>query len=153
MVIAAAVVVAFAAWHAHQKKMADSIMPTVTTDQVSRKTLTSSIAATGTIKSKTVTDVTAAGVGETGLKVTGVNVKVGDVVSEGDVLCTFDVSSAKEQLADVKEAQAKAEAAEAQGIKSAQRAYDQAVSSKDTQLEAAQAEMTMRQRQCYAGKE
>ncbi len=141
VVIAAAAVVAFAGWHAHQKKQIESIMPTVTTDQVSRKTLTSSIAATGTIKSKVVTDVTAGGVGETGLKVTGVNVKVGDVVSEGDVLCTFDVSSAKEQLADVKEAQAKAEAAEAQGIKSAQRAYDQAVASKGTQLEAAQAEI------------
>ena len=138
VVIAAAAAVAFAGWHAHQKKQIESIMPTVTTDQVSRKTLTSSIAATGTIKSKVVTDVTAGGVGETGLKVTGVNVKVGDVVSEGDVLCTFDVSSAKEQLADVKEAQAKAEAAEAQGIKSAQRAYDQAVSSKDTSLERAQ---------------
>ncbi|MBQ7447780.1 MAG: HlyD family efflux transporter periplasmic adaptor subunit [Eubacterium sp.] len=141
VVIAAAAIAAFAAFHIHQKKMADSIMPTVATDQVSRKTLTSSIAATGTIKSKTVTDVTAAGVGETGLKVTGVNVKVGDVVSEGDVLCTFDVSSAKEQLADVKDAQAKAEAAEAQSKKSAQRAYDNAVSSKDTQLEAAQAEI------------
>lgn len=141
VVIAAAVIAAFAAFHAHQKKMADSIMPTVATDQVTRKTLTSSIAATGTIKSKTVTDVTAAGVGETGLKVTGVNVQVGDVVNEGDVVCTFDVSSAKEQLADVKDAQAKAEAAEAQSRKSAQRAYDQAVSSKETQLEAAQAEI------------
>jgi len=139
VVIAAAVIAAFAAFHAHQKKMADSIMPTVATDQVTRKTLTSSIAATGTIKSKTVTDVTAAGVGETGLKVTGVNVQVGDVVNEGDVVCTFDVSSAKEQLADVKDAQAKAEAAEAQSRKSAQRAYDNAVSSKDSSLERAQA--------------
>ena len=78
---------------------------------------------------------------ESGLKVTGVNVKVGDVVAEGDVLCTFDVSNAKEQLADVKDAQAKAEAAEAAGRKSAQRAYDNAVSSKNSSLEAAQAEI------------
>lgn len=125
----------------YQVKQNESVISMGATDQVSRKTLTTSIAATGVIKSKAATDVTTGGVGETGLKVTGVNVKVGDVVSEGDVLCTFDVSSAKEQLADVKEAQAKAEAAEAQGIKSAQRAYDQAVSSKDTQLEAAQAEI------------
>ena len=65
VVIVAAAAVAFAGWHAHQKKQIESIMPTVTTDQVSRKTLTSSIAATGTIKSKVVTDVTAGGVGET----------------------------------------------------------------------------------------
>lgn len=108
VIIAAAAVVALFAFHRHQAQKASEITPIVVTDQVTRKTLTSSIPATGTIKSRTVTDVTAAGVGETGLKVTGVNVKVGDVVSEGDVLCTFDVSDAKEQLADVQDAQAKA---------------------------------------------
>lgn len=141
VIIAAAAVAAAGGYYKHQMDMAASVMPMVQTDQVTRKTLTSSIAATGTIKSKTVTDVSAGGVSETGLKVTGVNVKVGDVVAEGDVLCTFDVSSAKEQLADVKDAQAKAEAAEAAGRKSAKRAYDSAVSSKSTALEAAQAEI------------
>lgn len=115
--------------------------PTVVTEEVTRTTLTSSIAATGTIKSKVVTDVTTSDFGETGLKVTGVNVTVGDVASEGDVLCTFDVSDAKDQLTDLKEAQAKEEATEAASKKSAQRAYNSAISSKNTQLEAAQAEI------------
>lgn len=141
IIIIAAAAAAFAGWNIYQRKQIENIEPTAVTDQVTRRTLTSSIAATGTIRSKTVTDVLPGGVGEAGLKVTGVNVQVGDVVNEGDVLCTFDVSEAKDQLADVKDAQAKAEAAEAAGRKSAQRAYDQAVSSKETQLAAAQAEI------------
>ena len=141
VIIAAAAVAGFYGYHRYQTAKIASIAPAAATDQVTRKTLTSSIAATGTIKSKAVTDVTAAGVGETGLKVTGVNVKVGDVVSEGDVLCTFDVSSAKDQLADVKDAEAKAKAQEAASKKSAQRAYDQAVSAKSSSLDAAQAEI------------
>lgn len=66
--------------------------------KIEKQTLINSISSTGTVKteeSKNVTSVLA------GYKVTGVNVKVGDVVEVGDTLVTFDTDTLQKSVTDL----------------------------------------------------
>jgi len=69
-------------------------------DTVTERTLVSSVGATGTVVSGKTKSLS---VDLTGVEIKSVNVKVGDVVKEGDVLVSFDVSSIEESLADARE--------------------------------------------------
>lgn len=130
-------VVAVAAVLARNRR-SHSASSSVSTDKVVRRTLQSSISATGTLRSKKTTDVYASSSSASGLKVKKVNVKVGDQVQKGDVICTFDVSAAKENLSDAKKAQKSEKETQQISVSSARESYDQAVKSRKTNLASAQ---------------
>lgn len=65
----------------------------IETETIEKRTLTNSISATGTIEAK---DTQEEQVALTNYEITAVNVKVGDRVKAGEILCTLDVSNIKE---------------------------------------------------------
>lgn len=66
------------------------------------------------------------------LEVTQVNVKVGDVVKAGDVICTLDNTSIQKKLENAQTAANLAEQKSKQGITNAQTSYDNAVADQST---------------------
>ena len=114
--------------------------------KIERRTLTNTISCSGTLKTEESKNVTSLLVGS---KITGVNVKVGDVVNAGDVLITFDVetlnktandlassiNAAKQQsnitVATAERAVQDAENAKNNGLDTAKSAKDQAQSAYD----------------------
>ena len=67
----------------------------ITTEEITRRTLVTSISAVGSIESTNSLDVSAL---VSGAKVEKVNVQVGDIVNVGDVICTFDMESIEASL-------------------------------------------------------
>lgn len=121
-----------------RSRRSDSKSSDISTDKVVRRTLQSSISATGTLQSRKTTNVYASSSSASGLKVKKVNVDVGDQVQKGEVLCTFDVSAARENLSDAKKAQKSEEQTQQISLRSAQVSYDQAVKSRKSNLASAQ---------------
>lgn len=76
----------------------ESDVPDFETALVEKKTLTTTISSTGKIATENSKNVTSQLMN---YKVTGVNVKVGDKVNEGDVLCTFDTADLAKTVADL----------------------------------------------------
>lgn len=75
-----------------RKKEQNAIIETETID---KRTLTNSISATGTLKASEVQEEQTS---LTSYEITSVNVKVGDKVNAGDILCTFDVSNIEDSM-------------------------------------------------------
>lgn len=73
--------------------------PKFETAKVETKTLTTTISSTGKISTETTKNVTSQLVN---YKITGVNVKVGDKVNVGDVLCTFDTADLAKTVNDLR---------------------------------------------------
>ena len=73
-------------------------IPNFDTADIETKTLTTSISSTGKIATENSKTVTSQLVN---YKVTGVNVKVGDKVNVGDVLCTFDTANLAKNVSDL----------------------------------------------------
>lgn len=71
-----------------------------TVEKITRRTIANSITGNGVVESADKQDVTG---GSYGMKVDSVKVEVGDVVAEGDVICTFDTSDIDEQIKDLKQ--------------------------------------------------
>lgn len=114
--------------------MAEMAMGGSKTAAVERRTLTESISATGKIASIDSKTVTAS---VTGVKVMSVDVKVGDVVKEGDVLCVLDSSTLEQNLADTKTSLDSTQAKNQLSISSAQRSLEEAQASRNIELERA----------------
>ena len=119
------------------KRAAEASRQTIATDKVTRRTLQSSISATGTVTSDSVTNVYGKVSGAAGLKVKSVRVKPGDKVKKGDVICTFDVSDAEQSLKDAKNAQKKQEEAEEQAKESARKSAEASASAAKKQAQSA----------------
>ncbi len=64
-------------------------------EELKRRTITNSISSTGTIKAEDSKSVTSSSVG---LKVKTINVKEGDEVVKGDLICTFDTTEIERRL-------------------------------------------------------
>lgn len=131
IVIIAAIIV-----RANGKKDAMRAMDTLEpkTATVERRTLVESVSATGkvaSVDSKTVTALV------TGVEIKSVNVKVGDVVSEGDVLCVLDSSALEQNLADAKASLSSAQGKTQISVSSAQRSLEEAQTSRNIELERA----------------
>lgn len=104
------------------------------TAEVERRTLTESVSATGkiaSVESKTVTALV------TGVEIKSVDVKVGDVVAEGDVLCVLDSSALEQNLADAKTSLSSAQGKTQISVSSAQRSLEEAQASRNIELERA----------------
>lgn len=122
----------FNVFSANKKKQQEA---SVETESIEKRTLTNSISATGTIKAKeTLEEQTSL----TSYEITAVNVKVGDRVQAGDVLCTFDVSNIQDSLDSVQKSIETGEKQNDVSEQSAERSLGYAQETKDAQ--AAQAE-------------
>ena len=82
-----------------KKEQIMSMMNQTQTSQVERRTLVSSVSATGTVTSVNSKNVTA---NLSGMEVKSVSVEVGDMVEAGQVICVLDSEDIKEELADAK---------------------------------------------------
>lgn len=95
---------------------------------VEKKDLKKEVSVNGTIgsvdKKSVVADIT-------GVEVTQVNVKVGDQVKAGDVICTFDSSSIDTKMANTQESADIAAKKSSQAVSDAQAEYNNAVADKN----------------------
>lgn len=117
------------------RKQDETQMVTIETAEIEKRDIAQSISATGKITTSTTKTVTSA---LTGVEIATVNVKEGQKVSIGDVICTFDMTETQESLA---QAQASANLSSTQanlGIESAQRSLNDAINSKGTQIASSQ---------------
>ena len=100
-------------------------------EEIAKRSIATSISATGVISTSDTKNFVST---LNGLKITSVNVKEGDKISVGDVICTFDTSSISENLASLNKS---LNATDAQGnltVESAKRGLNDAIANKDKQL-------------------
>lgn len=107
---------------------------TVEIEPVQKRDLSDTIALKGTVAGVSSTNVTSKAASE----ITAMNVQVGDVVQEGDVLCTLDSTSIEEKIADLEKSLSNANAIDSINAQQAADAVQQAKDDQATQLAAAQ---------------
>lgn len=106
----------------------------VQVEPVAVRDLSDTISLKGTIAGESKTNVISKAVSE----VTAVNVQVGDIVKEGDVLCTLDSATILEQIADLEKSLSNSQAVSGINNKQNQNAVEQARQDQKRQLEEAQ---------------
>ena len=79
---------------------------TVEVEPVQKRDLSDTISVKGTVAGASSTNVTSKAASE----ITSMNVQVGDIVKEGDVLCTLDSTSIEEKIADLEKSVSNANA-------------------------------------------
>ena len=79
---------------------------TVEVEPVQKRDLSDTISVKGTVAGASSTNVTSKAASE----ITSMNVQVGDIVKEGDVLCTLDSTSIEEKIADLEKSMSNANA-------------------------------------------
>lgn len=108
---------------------------TIETADIEKRDVAQSISATGKITTSTTKNITST---LTGMEIATINVKEGQKISVGDVICTFDMTEVQENLA---QAQTSANLSSTQAnlsIESAQRSLNDAINSKGTQIASSQ---------------
>lgn len=101
---------------------------------VERRSIQSSVSSTGEI----ISDNTRSISGDlTGLKVLTVDVEVGDIVSAGDALCTFDTEDLEGSLEDAEKTLSAAKTQSSVSVDTAERALEMAIETKNYQIESA----------------
>lgn len=133
-VIIAIIVLALVIGGIWKKNTSAATSSNITTEKVVRTTIDSSVSATGKVKSKKSTDVSA---DVANVKVKSVAVSVGDKVKKGQVLCKFDVNDADESLQDAQQDLNNQETAQSLSKASAERAYELALKTRKVQIESA----------------
>lgn len=139
IVIAAALIVILLlglVWHNMAKKSAEAQnrLSQFQTDTVTKRPLTKSVGATGTIVSAQSKELSVA---LSDIEVNQVNVEVGNSVKEGDPLVVFDTSDIEENLTDAKNTLSKAERQNSLSASDAQRNVEDAERTKDYQIDSA----------------
>lgn len=107
-------------------------------EEIAKRNIAQSISATGVISTSDTKNFVST---LTGFEITSVNVKAGDKISVGDVICTFDTSSISENLASLNKS---LNATNAQGnltVESAKRGLNDAIANKDRQLSVSQTDI------------
>lgn len=115
-------------------KQVEMVNNLVEVEPVQKRDLSDTISLKGTIAGASSTNVTSKAVSE----ITSLNVQVGDIVKEGDVLCTLDSASIEEKIADLEKSVSNAQAISNINSQQTATAVDQAIADQATQLEAAQ---------------
>ena len=105
---------------------------------IEKRNIAQSVAATGTITTEKSKDIVST---LTGSEIKTVDVVEGQKVSVGDVICTFDMSSTKNNLSDAKSTANISNAQSNLGIESAQRNLNDAMKNRDSQIVSAQKEV------------
>ena len=114
-----------------RKEQMEALMNQTQTSQVKRRTLISSVSATGTLTSVNSKDVV---VNLSGVEVESVSVQLGDMVEEGQVLCEFDSEDIEENLAEAKTALNVANQKTQMDLTAAERNLEDAKEDYDTDL-------------------
>lgn len=104
------------------------------TGEVSYRDITSTVNATGYVRSDNSRSLTTTLMN---LEVTGVNVEVGDKVSAGQALVSFDTEDIEKNLADARESLNVSQAQGGLSVQGAQRSLNDAVGSRDYQVTSA----------------
>lgn len=120
--------------HKAQAAMAQLAELTEETAVVEKRSIQSSVSSTGTIISDKTRSITAT---LTGMEVLTVDVEVGDVVQEGDTICTFDTSKLENNLEDAEKSLSAAKTQTSVTVNNAKRALEQAVETQNYQIESA----------------
>jgi len=107
VVVAVAVLAVIIGVISHQATQKGSDKTKGTIDVITKRDIAISISGNGTIETATREDVTG---GSYGMKIATVNVKEGDMVYVGDVICTFDTTDLKEQVTNLTEQVSETEA-------------------------------------------
>ena len=135
LIVAALLMVGFFVIRSKAKEaMAALTELTEETAYVERRSIQSSISSTGEIISDNTRNIAAT---LTGYEVLTVNVAVGDIVSEGDVLCVFDTEDLEESLEDAEDALSAARTQSNVSVNNAERALEMAIETKNYQIETA----------------
>ena len=135
LIVAALLMVGFFVIRGKAKQaMAALAELTEETAYVERRSIQSSISSTGEIISDNTRNITAA---LTGYEVLTVNVAVGDIVAEGDVLCVFDTEDLEDSLEDAEKALSAARTQSKVSVNNAERALEMAIETKNYQIETA----------------
>lgn len=135
LIVAALLTVGFLVIRSKAKQaMAALAELTEETAYVERRSIQSSISSTGEIISDNTRNITAA---LTGYEVLTVNVAVGDIVAEGDVLCVFDTEDLEDSLEDAEKALSAARTQSKVSVNNAERALEMAIETKNYQIETA----------------
>lgn len=119
-------------------KAVEMVANTVEVEPVQRRDLSDTISLKGTIAGASSINVTSKAISE----ITAMNVQVGDVVKEGDVLCTLDSASIQEKLVELEKSVSDAQAVSDINSKQTQTAVNQALADQKTQLEQAQKQVS-----------
>lgn len=109
------------------------------TVQVERRTIVESISATGSVTSSDSKSITVA---LSNVEVESVNVEVGDTVQTGEVICVMDSEDVEENLANAKKSLNAADNKSSLDLTAAQRQLDEAVNTKDIDLQRANDEIS-----------
>ena len=120
--------------HKAQAAMAQLAELTEETAVVEKRSIQSSVSSTGTIISDKTRSITAT---LTGMEVLTVDVEVGDVVQEGDTICTFDTSKLEDNLEDAEKSLLVAKTQTSVTVNNAKRALEQAIETQNYQIESA----------------
>lgn len=133
LLVLAVIVIALLVVQSKAKEaMAALTQLTEETAYVERRSIQSSISSTGEIISDNTRNITA---DLTGLQVLTVDVKVGDIVQAGDVLCTFDTGDLEDSLEDAEDALSAARTQSSVTVNNAERALEMAIETKNYQIE------------------
>lgn len=106
-------------------------------EPVQKRDLSDAISLKGSISGASKVNVTSKALAE----ITAMNVQVGDIVKEGDVLCTLDSASIEEQISELEKTLSNASAVDNINSKQTKEALAQAKEDQATALEAAQEEI------------
>ena len=135
LIVAALLMVGFLVIRSKAKQATAALTElTEETAFVERRSIQSSISSTGEIISDNTRNIAAT---LTGYEVLTVNVEVGDIVSEGDVLCVFDTEDLEESLEDAEDALSAARTQSKVAVNNAERALEMAIETKNYQIETA----------------
>lgn len=105
---------------------------------IEKRSIGTSIAATGVIETSSTKNVVST---LTGSEIKTVNVKEGDKVTPGQVICTFDTSTVQDALNTAQQSLGISQAQANIGIESARRNLNDAIKNKDTQISTTQADV------------
>ena len=123
--------IVFIIFSIYKNKTKNANEPKMETETIEKRSIAHSISATGTVLASNKRNVTST---LTGYKITSVKVKEGDIISVGDVICTFDTSDISANLASLQKSMNVAETQGNLGVDSARRNLSDALKNKDSQI-------------------
>lgn len=114
-------------------KQVEAVSNMVELEAVQKRDLSDTIALKGSISGISSTNIVSKAVSE----ITAVNVQVGDVVKEGDLLCTLDATSIEESIADLEKTVSNTNAVNSINSRTNAKSVEEAISDQTVQLEEA----------------
>ena len=115
----------------NMSKQVEAVSNAVEVEAVQKRDLSDTISLKGTISGISSTNVTSKAASE----ITAVNVQVGDIVKEGDVLCTLDTKSIEENISELEKNVSNTNAVNSINSKTNAKSVEEAKQDQQTQLD------------------